>query len=320
MRRMLIWGAMVLCGAVFARAEDPPPAVDLIPSPGENLTWESDPAVYSGDQLFDYINGGAPQYIEYGFVEVASGEVVLAGRTYIFDVYDMGSPLGAFGIFSVRRPANVPRVGAHAFSSSTDYQGMVALGRYVLDISAYDSSAETATDMAQLADLAAAKLAPELLADDLIAAEPFTRLAVRGRHPGSEQLARGPVSLRAGLGAAARGPFYRAIEAVQVALARGSGEPPWWVIAGYHPRELESQTRLVLLTDAQGAARFSATATGALTGCKESWPAGEGAGMIFVAEDGSCGCVLRRGADLVFSTSTLEIETFRAWASELAIK
>lgn len=320
MRRIVMWGFLTLCCANLALAEASPAAVDVIPARGENLTWESEPAVYLGDQLFDYIDGGAPQYLEYGFVEVASGEVLLSGRTYIFDVYDMGSALGAFGIFSVRKPHRAPLVGAYPLSSFTDYQGMVVLDRYLLDISAYDSVAETPADMAQLADRAAAQLSGPPAGSALLTGEPFTHLPVAGRHPGTEQLARGPVSLRTGLGADAKGPFFQAIEAVQVALARASGEAPWWLIAGYHPRELDSQTRLVLLTDNEGAARFYATATAALAEWKESWPLDEGTGMIFAAEDGSHGCVLRRGADLIFATSTLELETFRGWAAELTIK
>ena len=89
------------------------------------------------------------------------------------------------------------------------------------------------------------------------------------------------------------------------------------MISGYHPREAQPQTRLVLMIDAAGAARFHATAVRALTEVKDRWTIG--AGEVFTTEDGTCGCVLRRGPDLIFATSTLEIETFRTWAEALTI-
>ncbi|MBD3235814.1 MAG: hypothetical protein GF330_03845, partial [Candidatus Eisenbacteria bacterium] len=42
------------------------PAHQIIPPPAEDLAWVGETAIYRGDALFEYINGAAPQFIEYG--------------------------------------------------------------------------------------------------------------------------------------------------------------------------------------------------------------------------------------------------------------
>ena len=60
------------------------------------------------DTLYEYLNGGAERYGSHGFrrlvhVRYRCGEDPLACVT--LDIFDMGSELGAFGIFSAGRPA-----------------------------------------------------------------------------------------------------------------------------------------------------------------------------------------------------------------------
>jgi hypothetical protein len=74
--------------------------------PGDNPTgnWlQKDSAkVYSGDDLFYLINGGADVYLEYGFnqVAVARYQNPLANKIHV-EIYEMEDMGGAFGIFSL---------------------------------------------------------------------------------------------------------------------------------------------------------------------------------------------------------------------------
>lgn len=329
------------------------PAAEVIPPESGKIRWQGELSVYPGDYLYDYINGGAPQYLEYGFVEVASQELLYNGHTYIFDIYKMETALGAFGIFSSRRPTIAAPVGSFPYSSLTTYQGMVAYGPYLMDISAYESSDETPAQMAALARLAAAQAGPSLAADDLTTRFPFTRLPLEGRHPGTEKLARGPLGLRAALGSAASGAFFKAIEAVQVALAadeirrqeregqrpRRAAQPdgtpppaeprqaPWWVVAGYHPRSddegvLHPETVMAQLIRGEtleapepNYLMVAARETIAdLSGVEEIE---ENKGWIWTHPEGNQGCILRRGTDLLFTTSRLDAKAFRTWAAHL---
>jgi hypothetical protein len=74
--------------------------------PAEIDGWKvsGEDAVYTGDDLYTYINGGAELYISYGFKNVLS-------RTYsrpdqpdiVVDLFDMGSSQDAFGVFAHSR-------------------------------------------------------------------------------------------------------------------------------------------------------------------------------------------------------------------------
>jgi hypothetical protein len=82
----------------------------LLP-PGASLAeWQTaeGPTEYSPETLYEYLDGGAPRYLTYGFrrlihVRYRSAEDDLDGVT--LDVFDMGTDSGAFGIYSSARPA-----------------------------------------------------------------------------------------------------------------------------------------------------------------------------------------------------------------------
>ncbi len=66
-----------------------------------------EPELYIGDDLFSLINGGAELYHEFGFVEVLAAEFILADSTHLkAEIYDMGSPDAAWGIFSLTATSN----------------------------------------------------------------------------------------------------------------------------------------------------------------------------------------------------------------------
>jgi hypothetical protein len=325
------------------------PAAKILPAESADLRWEGDTAIYPGDFLFDYINGGAPQYIEYGFIEVASQELVYREHTYIFDVYRMATPLAAFGIFSGRRPAVAPLIGRLPYSSFTAYQGLAAYGPYLFDITAYESSETTAREMNDLLLLAIGQGEIAESADDLTLQPPFSWLPRDGRHPGTEKLARGPVSLRAALGRDAKGTFYAAIDEAQLELAReevlrgeqvasaaGGASPaeetpsPYWVIAGYHPQtgaenNLETRTRMVLLVNhgryalAGGTTHLRAAAAVAIGEAEGAWDVAQAPDqtLCWSDRDGTHGCLLALETHLAFVASRLERESFRDWIAGL---
>ncbi len=345
--------AALLCAAALApsAADEPRPAEEIMPA-GEGVEAVLPASVYPGDYLFDYIDGGAPQYIEYGFREVASLELKLAGHTYVFDVYRMASPLAAWGIFSTRRPAGAPLLGDFPYSSFTTYQGMAAHGPYFFDISAFETGDATAAEMARLLSLATSKVDASSVPTDIVAGEPFVRLPGNGRLPGSERLARGPISLRAALGGTARGSLQTVLDAVQRAMetqalraasprgAAGSGDGaggasdgdrrgtaagdrsrPWWVVCGYHPiagddGRLEPQTTLVLLAAEGDVTPWLQAAGEAVIGAGGVQALAD-RGWRWSEADGRQGFVLRRGGDLLCATSVLQAELLDAWSQSL---
>ncbi|MBS3806156.1 MAG: hypothetical protein KGY60_01515 [Bacteroidales bacterium] len=73
----------------------------LLPGETHSLKLESEQIIQAREDFYAYINGGAELYLNYGFHK-------LAKRNYLFEetyelkaeVFDMGSPANAFGVFS----------------------------------------------------------------------------------------------------------------------------------------------------------------------------------------------------------------------------
>ena len=80
---------------------------NLIPSSPEltGFTITHDVEYYTRENLWDYMNGGAPGYLAYGFEEMVTLQVknLKNHSEIVVDMYDMGNHLNAFGIYSVER-------------------------------------------------------------------------------------------------------------------------------------------------------------------------------------------------------------------------
>jgi len=131
MKIRTLW-CLVVLAALLACAQKEPPALtapdleSLFPASSSLEGWQlaEGPSSFIPDTLWEYLNGGAPRYEAYGFkrlvhIRYQLGEDSLA--SVVADVYDMGSELGAFGIYrSIRPPdAEVRSWGAEGYRSGT---------------------------------------------------------------------------------------------------------------------------------------------------------------------------------------------------------
>ena len=130
MKAKALWGVVAFFCVFSCGREGPPVHTELelerllpIDSPGEWVVAEG-PLPFTPDDLWEYLNGGAPRYEAYGFKRLVHlryqlGDDPLASVTA--DVYDMGSELGAFGIYRSIRPSDavVRTWGAEGYRSGT---------------------------------------------------------------------------------------------------------------------------------------------------------------------------------------------------------
>jgi hypothetical protein len=116
--REAAWPAKLLCslaacvlGVVWAWGDGPPGQAQIVgllsqPPPG----WQKvdGPQVYSADNLWEWIDGDAPVYLEYQFSYAV--RVLLASEELRVEVgvFVMQSPLDAFGLFSRQRSEQAP--------------------------------------------------------------------------------------------------------------------------------------------------------------------------------------------------------------------
>jgi hypothetical protein len=111
-----VWKVMTLalllgCGpATRERAPTAPDLARLLPAPSSLDGWSAveGPVTYVPTTLWEYLDGGAPRYLAYGFRMLVHVRYELGGdllSSITLDVFDMGSDLGAFGIYRSVRPA-----------------------------------------------------------------------------------------------------------------------------------------------------------------------------------------------------------------------
>ena len=134
----LLLGSIIL----FLFCQKPQTGLDqLFPGPGfeKGWSWFKMPVHYNPNNLYEYIDGEAELYLSYGFKELATltyfwGSV--DDTSFVVDIYDMGTPLSAFGVYSNYRHPNYhyEKIGTEAVVS--DFGIKFYQGRYLVELKA----------------------------------------------------------------------------------------------------------------------------------------------------------------------------------------
>lgn len=136
----------------------------VIPN-GSDWAWGEAPTDYEPEVLYEYLNGGAPQYLSYGFVSLAHARYAYKGQdlhSVTLDIFDMGSQLGAYGIYSSGRPREISR---RSWGTAGYRSGTVAAawkGRVYLHASADEDTAVLIEKLEMLMGQVAAAVPGEL--------------------------------------------------------------------------------------------------------------------------------------------------------------
>lgn len=102
-----------------------------------------EPAFFTPDNLYEYINGAAEAFLQYDFETLAQQPFRKGDTEVMVDIYDMGSALNAFGIYaSERSPGSDFRpVGTEGYQA--EYLLNFLQGRYYVKLSAFRESGST---------------------------------------------------------------------------------------------------------------------------------------------------------------------------------
>jgi len=150
------------------------PMVEGWSRPGDVLT-------YDADNLWEYINGAAELFVEFGVQTCRTADLASGDLTVTVDLYDMGSPLNAFGVYERERPGDPVTVpGAASGVVSAPYQALLLKGSTYAKVNAFEGEL---TDEAGLELLEA--LAASLPGDTSPPAE-LSLLPTGGRIAGTE--------------------------------------------------------------------------------------------------------------------------------------
>ncbi len=135
----LIWG-LALAVAVACSGPDSDEAPERVPAGFPSVDgWSAAGEVRSFDAgtLYEEINGAADVYLSYGFEELRVRELSSGSRTVAVSLYEMSSPLSAFGIYRTEAPADgeVLDIGTEA-RLALPYQAMLLKDRCYIKVDA----------------------------------------------------------------------------------------------------------------------------------------------------------------------------------------
>lgn len=147
--------AVVLAAPGEGQERKPNPALAALAPQGGGWKQAEAPRSFFPETLYEYIDGAAESYLSYDFHELLVLQLKSEAkeeRTLTVEIYDMGQPVNAFGIFSAERyPENAPvPVGDLGYLEGESLNFMS--GRFYVKLLSFglgDGTAPALTDYAQ---------------------------------------------------------------------------------------------------------------------------------------------------------------------------
>lgn len=166
-----------------------PPA---IPEPGFAPGWAKAGQLrtFTGQDLFNQIDGGAELFLEFGFARLRLQAYARDKAALALNAYEMESAASALGIYLMKmgRETPFPEIGAR--NSGEEAQVTILKGRYFIQVDNLGDAPASRAEAAALANAFLAGVAEEA------ARTPLDLLPAEGRVAGSDRLVRGPFGLQ----------------------------------------------------------------------------------------------------------------------------
>jgi hypothetical protein len=150
------------CAPVLPQSQ-PEDLLTFLPRSNEAEGWLKERVVlrYRGEDLFEYINGGAEIYYEYGFKEVVIQDYKKNGHSLSLEIFEMIDPQSAYGIYSFKRsPEGIP-LDTEAEGRLEGYYLNLWKGRYLITITGFDEEQETVNGLIEVAKTVESKIKTE---------------------------------------------------------------------------------------------------------------------------------------------------------------
>jgi len=136
--------------------------IALLPKDAESPGWQAvaSPQFFEPQNLWEYINGQAEMYIDYGFQLVVTLEYrsVDGAKSLAIEIFQMKNPKHAFGIYAAERSTDDRLIDM----GTQGYLGENVLnfwkGRYYVKLTSFQVSSDTSEILIMLASVIAAKI------------------------------------------------------------------------------------------------------------------------------------------------------------------
>ena len=129
--------------------ESPAQIINSVKIP--DMAKSSEVHTFAGQTLYEYIDGGAEVYHQYGFIEVSTADFKSGNIEITADVYKFDNADDAFGMYSMLRPkqADFREIGVQGFASESNLD--FVKGQCLIRLLCYDMTPEAATALTALA-------------------------------------------------------------------------------------------------------------------------------------------------------------------------
>ncbi len=186
-RRLAVLMAALALGAVPAAAAD-----IVLPPDGFAPGWAraDKPEVYQKTDLFNYIDGGAEIFLEFGFAKLTVQVYAQEMFELTLEAYEMESPESALGIYLFKAGKEVPIKGIAARNTGDRYQITLVRDKWFVHVNNADGLPGAVPAMSILAGKLLASI-PEGKRVTLLDALPPKNLVA-----GSGRIFRGPYALQ----------------------------------------------------------------------------------------------------------------------------
>jgi hypothetical protein len=142
----------------------------------EGWTQTGEVRIYTADNLWEYIDGAAVLFVEYGVRTCMTADLSAADVSATIDLYDMGSPLAAVGVF-LREAAGR---GTDLAGTTIAYQALMVKGSTYAKVNVFEGELTESTGRQLLRGLAAS------LPGEAVMPQEFSLLPEAGKVAGSE--------------------------------------------------------------------------------------------------------------------------------------
>lgn len=138
--------AMLLLMAQPAVGQESADLSKLLPAADEIAGWKADgePLFYTQDNLWEYIDGSAENFLSFDFRQVIAQDYVSAAdRGLKVEIYEHGSPLMAYGIYAQMRSPGLAlhAIGNEAFSD--EYSINFWKDRFYVRVAVFEKGADS---------------------------------------------------------------------------------------------------------------------------------------------------------------------------------
>ncbi|MGZ5488508.1 MAG: DUF6599 family protein, partial [Candidatus Aminicenantales bacterium] len=181
---------LVAGGSLAARQTIPGPP--SIPGPEFAPGWAKAGLLrtFTGQDLFNQIDGGAELFLEFGFARLRLQAYARDKAELTLNAYEMESAASALGVYLMKRGRETPFPEVAARNSSDDVQLTILKGHYFVQVDNLGEVPASKDETVALANAFLAGIAEEP------APTPLDALPAEGKVAGSERLIRGPYGLQ----------------------------------------------------------------------------------------------------------------------------